>query len=182
MMQIPVETLLERVAQGNRAAFAALYSDTAGKLMGVCLRILRNRQDAEEALQEVFTRIWLRAGRYDQNKGRAMTWMIAIARNHAIDRLRAAQSARLGRDEAATPDEFPDATPGAEAQAVARGELGRIDDCFGQLDPDHATAVRGAYLDGFSYAKLAARHAVPVNTMRTWLRRSLLKLKDCLDG
>ncbi|NJM82721.1 MAG: RNA polymerase subunit sigma, partial [Tabrizicola sp.] len=77
-------------------------------------------------------------------------------------------------------DLVADPAPHAETRLAAQGEARRIADCLGQLEPDRAAAVRGAYLSGLSYADLAQRHAVPLNTMRTWLRRSLLKLKECL--
>ncbi|NHB77262.1 sigma-70 family RNA polymerase sigma factor [Rhodobacter calidifons] len=176
-MDDPIASLIAQCAAADRAAFRALYRDTSAKLMGVLLRILRERSEAEDALQEVYTRVWLRAGRYDPAKGRGMTWLIAIARNLAIDRLRA-------RPEAASDDALEtvqDNAPRAETRLIAAGEARRVSDCFATLEPDRAAAVRGAYLDGLSYLDLAARHGVPLNTMRTWLRRSLLKLKECLD-
>jgi RNA polymerase sigma-70 factor, ECF subfamily len=118
----------------------------------------------------------LRAARYDADKGRGMTWMIAIARNLAIDRLRIRPPAQS--DEGM--DTVIDSAPRAETRLVAAGEARRIADCFATLEPDRAEALRGAYLSGLSYTDLAARHSVPLNTMRTWLRRSLLKLKECL--
>jgi RNA polymerase sigma-70 factor (ECF subfamily) len=145
--------------------------------MGVLLRILRERTEAEDALQEVYTRVWLRAGRYDSAKGRGMTWLIAIARNLAIDRLRA--RVETMNDDGL--DTVADSAPRAETRLIAQGEARRVVDCFDTLDPERADAVRGAYLSGLSYVDLAARHAVPLNTMRTWLRRSLFKLKECLD-
>ncbi|WP_395539933.1 sigma-70 family RNA polymerase sigma factor [Neotabrizicola sp. sgz301269] len=180
-MEDPVADLLHRCAARDRAAFSALYRETSAKLMGVLLRILGRRSEAEDALQEVYTRAWLRAGRYDAQKGRGMTWLIAIARNHAIDRLRARrpEAEEAGEDRLA---QLADATPRAEARLVALGEVARMRDCFDQLEPDRAEAVRGAYLVGLSYAELAARHAVPLNTLRTWLRRSLLRLRECLDA
>ncbi len=177
-MDDPVADLITKCAVADREAFRALYRATSAKLMGVLLRMLGERAEAEDALQEVFTRVWLRAGRYDPAKGRGMTWLIAIARNLAIDRLRA-------RPEATSDDGLDmvkDSAPRAETRLVAQGEARRMTDCFGTLDPDKAEAVKGAYLNGLSYLDLAARHAVPLNTMRTWLRRSLLKLKECLDS
>ena len=79
-------------------------------------------------------------------------------------------------------DRLRDSAPTAETRMIAQGEAGRIADCFATLEPDRAAAVRGAYLDGQSYQDLADRYAVPLNTMRTWLRRSLLKLRECLDA
>ncbi|WP_374372117.1 sigma-70 family RNA polymerase sigma factor [Tabrizicola sp.] len=177
-MDDPVAALIAKCASSDRAAFRALYRDTSAKLMGVLLRMLKERAEAEDALQEVYTRVWLRAGRYDPAKGRGMTWLIAVARNLAIDRLRA----RPDRPSDDGLDSVPDTAPRAETRLVAQGEARRMADCFATLDPDRAEAVKGAYLNGLSYADLAARHAVPLNTMRTWLRRSLLKLKECLEA
>lgn len=144
--------------------------------------MLGTRAEAEDALQEVFTRVWVRAGRYDPALGRGLSWMIAISRNLAIDRLRARPSeGALGDDE----DEaggVADHRPGAESRLIALGEARRVVDCMGQLEPDRAAAVRGAYLQGQSYQQLADRYAVPLNTMRTWLRRSLLRLKECIES
>lgn len=178
MSDDPIAALIVKCAAADRAAFRTLYRDSSAKLMGVLLRILHERGDAEDALQEVYTRVWLRAGRYDPEKGRGMTWLIAIARNLAIDRLRARPAA--ASDDAL--ETVADSAPRAETRLVAQGEARRMADCFATLEPDRADAVKGAYLNGLSYVELAARHAVPLNTMRTWLRRSLLKLKECLEA
>lgn len=175
----PLAALLARVAAQDRAAFRALYAASSAKLHGVLLRILGNRAEAEDALQEVFTRIWLRAGRFDPEKGRAMTWMVAVTRNLAIDRLRARPDDRAGAEDDAV-DSLPDGAAGALDRLVAQGEARRVIDCMAQLEPDRAQAVRGAYLSGLSYDQLAQRHGVPLNTMRTWLRRSLIRLRECL--
>ncbi|MFP5480866.1 MAG: sigma-70 family RNA polymerase sigma factor [Alphaproteobacteria bacterium] len=176
-MDDPVADLIAKCAAADRAAFRALYRASSAKLMGVLLRILGERAEAEDALQEVYTRVWLRAGRYDPAKGRGMTWLIAVARNHAIDRLRA----RPQPSADAAVETVADTTPRAETRLVAQGDAIRMAQCFEMLEPDRAQAVRGAYLDGLSYLQLADRHGVPLNTMRTWLRRSLLKLRECLD-
>lgn len=177
-MDDPVADLITRCAAQDRAAFRALYDAASGKLMGVLLRILGTRSEAEDALQEVFTRVWLRAGRFDATRGRGMTWLIALTRNHAIDRLRARPAATEGNEVLAA---LPDAAPRAEARLAAQGEARRIAECFDTLEADRAQAVRGAYLDGLSYDQLARRFDVPLNTMRTWLRRSLLKLRECME-
>jgi RNA polymerase sigma factor (sigma-70 family) len=88
MSDDPIANHIANCATGDRAAFRALYRDSSAKLMGVLLRRLGERSEAEDALQEVYTRVWTRAGRFDATKGRGMTWLIAIARNLAIDRLR----------------------------------------------------------------------------------------------
>jgi RNA polymerase sigma-70 factor (ECF subfamily) len=106
-----------------------------------------------------------------------MTWLITITRNHCIDRLRARKTATGQMDEAV---DIADAAPGPEALAIAASEGVRIADCMGQLEPDRADAVRRAYLEGETYDELATRYGVPLNTIRTWLRRSLIKLRECL--
>ncbi len=175
----PIAVLLAGVATADRAAVRARDSAAGGKLLGVTFRILQDRSEAEDAVQEVFTRVWLNARRYDATKARGMTWLIAIARNHAIDRLRARPAPTDG-DEALLL--LRDPRPGAESRMVALGEARRIGDCFDTLEPAKAEAIRGAYLDGRSYEDLSARHGVPLNTMRSWLRRGLMKLKECLEG
>ena len=176
-MDDPIAELLLQIAAQDRAAFRQLYSASSSKLMGVLLRILGNRAESEDALQEVYTRVWLKAGRYDASKGRGMTWLIALTRNLAIDRLRQ-RSDHISDDTAM--EAAADPAPRAETRLIATGEVRRINDCFATLEPDRAAALRGAYLTGLSYADLAHRHGVPLNTMRTWLRRSLLKLKECM--
>ena len=173
-----IEKWLGRMAVGDRKAFASLYSATSAKLFGVSLRVLNNRAEAEEVLQDIYIRIWHNAGRYQVNGLSPMSWLITIARNLSIDRLRQRKGRHDGLDEAV---EIADATPGPEALAIAGSDRARIVGCMSQLEPDRADAVRRAYVMGESYAELATRYAVPLNTIRTWLRRSLIKLKDCLS-
>ncbi len=173
-----IEDLIARTALRDREAFAALYDATQATLFGICLRVLKDRTDAEDALQDVYVRIWQKAGTYAVTGHSPMTWLITLARNQAIDRLRARKPAAT---EAAAPERVPDTQPGPEAAAVMASEARRIALCMDELPPDRADAVRGAYLDGETYQTLAARHGVPLNTMRTWLRRSLAKLRECLS-
>ena len=173
-----IEALIEAVASGDRPAFEALYSATSAKLYGVALRVLRDRAEADDVLQETFLRIWNNADRYVATGLSPMTWLITIARNLAIDKLRARRRPMADMDDAA---ELPDARPGPEAAAIAAGEAARIGACLDELPTERADAVRGVYLDGATYQELATRHGVPLNTMRTWLRRSLMRLKECLS-
>lgn len=172
-----IERLIARTALKDRAAFSALYDATSAKLFSVCLRVLKSRAEAEDALQDVFLRIWNNADKYAVTGHSPMSWLITVARNLSIDRLRARRKGQSGLDEVA---EVADAQPGPEAASIASSEARRIGACFDELAPDHADAVKAAYLDGATYQLLAERHGVPLNTMRTWLRRSLMKLKECL--
>jgi RNA polymerase sigma-70 factor (ECF subfamily) len=173
-----ITKLVVRVSMKDRAAFDLLYRETSAKLFGVCLRILRDRGDAEEALQEVFVKIWTKADRFAVSDLSPISWLVAVARNHAIDVIRARRPTAVDIDAALG---VSDPSPGPEASAVASSEGERVNNCLEELESDRAGAVRGAYLNGDSYSELAERFGVPLNTMRTWLRRSLIKLKECLE-
>lgn len=173
-----ISNLIARTALRDRAAFRQLYERTSAKLFGVLLRILKDRSEAEEALQEVYVKIWQRADRYVPGGYSPISWLVAIARNHALDILRARRPIADDIDVAL---EVRDTAPDPEQAAIHKGEQERIESCLGELDEERAAAVRGAYLDGYSYEELAARYNVPLNTMRTWLRRSLIKLRECLS-
>jgi RNA polymerase sigma-70 factor (ECF subfamily) len=173
-----ISKLIVRVAMRDRTAFDALYRLTSAKLFGVCLRVLADRGEAEDALQEVYVKIWTKADRFAVSDLSPISWLVAVARNHAIDRLRQRRRPAAELDVAV---QVADPSPSPEARVVTASEGGRIDVCLDELERDRAEAVRGAYLRGESYAELAQRHAVPLNTMRTWLRRSLIKLRECLQ-
>jgi RNA polymerase sigma-70 factor, ECF subfamily len=176
-----IADLLGRVALRDRAAFSLIYQRCSAKLFAICIRILKDRNDAEEAMQDIFVKIWQKAGSYAGNGdgANAFAWIAAIARYHCIDRLRQRKPPTEELDVVA---ELPDLGPDPERHAILRSEGARIDSCLEALDPDRAQAVRQAYVEGMSYQELAERFAVPLNTMRTWLRRSLLKLRECMDG
>ncbi|WP_396120250.1 sigma-70 family RNA polymerase sigma factor [Devosia aquimaris] len=182
MTQTPsqdIAELISRCALRDRAAFRLLYERTSAKLFGVTLRILRDRSEAEEAVQEVYVKIWQRADRYVAGTTSPISWLVAVARNHSLDVLRARRPPSDDIDEAI---DIADSGPSPERATQDNQQRGQIENCLGTLEPDRADAVRGAYLDGYSYEELASRYAVPLNTMRTWLRRSLIKLKDCLSA
>jgi RNA polymerase sigma-70 factor (ECF subfamily) len=176
--QTEIEQLIARIAMGDRESFSRLYDAVAPKLLGVALRVLGDRANAEDAMQEAFVKIWRNADRYAVTGHSPMTWLITIARNTAIDRLR---RQRPVEDIEPMAEVLPAAGACGEAAAMARSDAARIMACLDELAPDRRDAVRGAYLDGRSYADLAAHHDVPLNTMRTWLRRSLLRLRECMS-
>jgi RNA polymerase sigma-70 factor (ECF subfamily) len=172
-----IADLIAQCALRDRRAFRRLYERTNAKLFGVTLRILKNRHDAEEAIQEVYVKIWQRADRYIPGTTSPISWLVAVARNHCLDILRAKRPVNEDID---TVLDIADGALTPEQAASANEERGKIDHCLQTLESDKAEAVRGAYLDGYSYEELATRFSVPLNTMRTWLRRSLIRLKDCL--
>lgn len=172
-----LEDMMARITLRDRDALASLYDATSAKLFGVCLRVLQNRSEAEDVLHDVYLRVWQKADTYAVTGHSPMTWLITVTRNMSIDQLRKRRP-ETGSDDAMVL--VADAGPSPEAAAIASSERARIEACMGELESDRADAVRAAYLEGETYRDLAARFGVPLNTMRTWLRRSLMKLRDCL--
>ena len=129
-------------------------------------------------MQEIYIKIWRNADRFGPSRYSPISWLVAVARNHAIDRLRARKPEPVDIEDA---PEIADVAPGPEQSAIAASRSGQIENCLDELENRKADAVRGAYLDGMSYQELSERHGIPLNTMRTWLRRSLIKLKECLE-
>jgi RNA polymerase sigma-70 factor (ECF subfamily) len=172
---------LMRVAAGDRAALRLVYQDTSAKLFGVCLRILNDRSEAEDVLQEVFVTVWRRAATFDPRRASPITWLVAIARNRSIDRLRSsAMSRRTEPIEAA--EAVRDSAPSAAERVELTQQHVRLAGCLEELEPRQAVAIRAAFLDGATYEELAARMAVPLGTMKSWIRRGLLKLRACLEA
>lgn len=169
---------LAAVGHEDREAFAELYRATSSRLFGVILRMVRERAEAEDLLQDVFVNIWRRAEAFDSARGNAMTWLIALARNRTIDRLREHREAALDElDALAIPSEDP--TPAALAEATEARQ--RLEECMQRLEPQQRGVVREAFFSGASYSELATRLSVPLGTMKSWIRRSLMQLKVCLD-
>lgn len=177
--QADLAALIRATASGEQAALGALYERTAAKLLGVVVRIVRDRGQAEDVLQEVYIRVWQNARSYSPEAGRPMTWLITIARNRAIDVVRARREVAMpqnadGRDiseQVADPRD-------REAELVASDELKR---CLDRLDDIQRRCLLDAYHDGLSREELAARYARPVNTIKTWLHRTAHSLRSCIE-
>ena len=169
-----IEELIARVALQDRAAFAELYDATSAKLFAVAMRVSGGRGAAEDAMHDAYIKIWRNAGRYRVTGHSPMTWLITIVRNTAIDNLRARARSDVADVGAGT------AAPTPEQAAVAASEARRLRECLDELPEERRDAVVGAYLDGRTYADLAAQFDVPLNTMRTWLRRGLIALRECV--
>ena len=174
------EALLAQVALGNRAAFAALYRATANRLFGICLRVLGDRAEAEEVLQEVYTAVWRKAAQYDARQGTVMSWLGIAARNRAIDRLRErpARGALGALDLAAA---LADPAPSPEQEAQASNDRARLASCLEQLEPRRRSLIREAFFGGFTYEELARRTQAPLGSVKSWVRRGLLQLRACLE-
>jgi RNA polymerase sigma-70 factor (ECF subfamily) len=170
--------LLGRIAAGDRAAVHHLYNQVSMKLLGVVQRILNDRQEAEDVVQDVFVTIWRKAAEYDAGRASPNAWMLTIARNRAIDRLRARRIRPSAPVEEAAPvvDEAARADSLADANDAAR----TVHQALSGLDPRHAAVIRAAYLDGLSYDELSAREGVPVGTIKTWVFRGLRRMRGGL--
>lgn len=171
--------LMSQVAAGDRAALRRLYQATSAKLFGVVLRILSDREESEDVLQDVYVTIWRRADRYEAGLASVMTWLSTIARNRAIDRLRA--RGPLAYAEQVEEMEIADGQPGAEALLAAAQDAGRLHGCLGELDDRTQTVIRTAFFEGVTYEALAARMDTPLGTVKSWIRRGLMRLKGCLE-
>lgn len=172
-----VEALVATGAE-DRAAFATLYRLTSAKLFGICLRICGEKGAAEDVLSDVYLTVWRRAGAYEPGRASPISWLATIARNRAIDWRRSA-----GRRPAVGLDQAPDVAdedPSAEQRLIRGEESQRLHLCLDELDDKQRGAIRSAFFGGLTYAELAERDGVPLGTMKSWVRRGLIRLKDCL--
>lgn len=176
-----ISAALARVATGDRAALEQIYRDTSAKLFGVLLRILNDRSEAEDVLQEVYITVWNKAGVFDPARASPITWLVAIARNRAIDRLRSGGTVRKSSDPIDAAAEISDPSPDAATLLEGDDERRRLAACLDELDGKTSGAIRSAFLDGLTYEQLAERAGIPLGTMKSWIRRGLMKLRACLD-
>jgi len=170
--------LLRSVASGEKAALEDLYARTSAKLYGICLRLLGNPNEAEDVLQETYLTVWRKAGSFDPERASPITWLAVLTRNKAIDRLRRRSAASEPIEAAA---EIADDRPSADSLVEAAEDRARLAGCLGELEPRHGALIRAAFADGLSYSQLAERESVPLGTMKSWMRRSLLRLRGCLE-
>ncbi|MEL6540597.1 MAG: sigma-70 family RNA polymerase sigma factor [Pseudomonadota bacterium] len=170
-----------RLANGDSAALQEIYSATRVKLFGICLRILGDRKEAEDALQDVYVNLWQRADRYDPQRASPISWLATFARNRAIDRLRTGK-VRSGAVPVEEASPLPDEAPLADALLVDAERDAQIHQCLKGLDENAQTYIRAAFFEGQTYAQLAETADVPLGTMKSWIRRGLMKLRACLEA
>lgn len=171
---------LGRVAAGERDALHSIYENSRGRLFGICYRVCNDPNAAEDVLQDVYVKIALTARYFDAARGSALAWLSTIARNSAIDWQRArARSGKLF-------------DPSDEADARARllkddawDQLDTRRDilgCMETLTADQRTAIEESFFIGLTYAELAEREDKPLGTVKSWIRRGLKRLRECLEG
>jgi RNA polymerase sigma factor (sigma-70 family) len=184
--------LLARVGLGDRAAFASLYQATSAHLYGVILRINPDRAQAEELLQDIFVNIWRSAGGFDAARAQPMTWLTSIARNRAIDSLRrrkttvATVSSHVAGDEG-DDDDFdrlaatPSDAAGPLELLLQAAQAREVTHCVGELSAEQQQCIALTYYQGLTNSEVADHLAQPLGTVKSWVRRALMALKDCLD-
>jgi RNA polymerase sigma factor (sigma-70 family) len=170
--------LLERTAAADRTAFKSLYDQTSSRVFGILLRLLRDRELAEDVTQETYVSIWRKAHLYNADLAQPMTWIVAIARNRAIDEIRKRRDVRALPAEADADQVYDEQGLTAEDRLASRDGLSR---CMETLDQRHKAMIKLAYVDGYSREELSRRFDLSVNTVKTWLRRGLGSLKQCLE-
>jgi len=178
LMQTELVWLLGAVARGDETAFERLYAATRAKIYGVLLRILGRPALAEEVMKETYLKIWRTADGFDPTIASPTTWMVAIARNRAIDIVR--KRGDLSVDDEPDAPEPASESPQPLARREMTEELKRLLSCLGRLDPEKQRIVLLAYYSGWSRDQLAQKLDIPVNTIKTWLRRSLLEIRECM--
>ena len=176
----PLASLLAACARRDAAAFERLYRETSPKLFGVALRILRREDWAEDVLQECYARIWDHAQDYRAGLAAPMTWMTSIVRNRCLDWMRRPKLEVIDEEgeliEAAASD-----APGPLAELEASADARALRNCMETLDAKQRQAIALAYFDGLSHSELASHLQEPLGTVKTWVRRGLLRLKSCLE-
>jgi RNA polymerase sigma-70 factor (ECF subfamily) len=180
--------MLARVALGDRAAFAALYKAVSAQLLGVILRIQRDRAQAEDVLQEIFVTIWRAAQGFDAARAQPMTWLTSIARNRAIDSLRrnkteVATVSAVGDDDDNAPnlvDTLPSDLDGPLEMLSQAAQARAVTHCIGALSAEQQQCVALAYYQGLSHSEVAQHLRQPLGTVKSWVRRALMALKECL--
>jgi RNA polymerase sigma-70 factor (ECF subfamily) len=177
----PLTELIGRSALRDRRAFAGLYRLTSAKLYAVALRIVRREDWAEEVLQESFVNIWNHIGDYSAQKSAPMTWMTAIVRNRALDWLRRPSQERGSADYDLLLEALPDDAPGPESLLEHARDARMLAECLQALSGSQRQCITLAYVHGLSHAELAAHLREPLGTVKTWIRRGLERLRNCLE-
>ena len=169
-----LDNLLEAVASGNQKAFRAVYDRASPLLFAICVRLMRDRDLAQDVLQEAMTRIWRKAHLFDRAKGNALAWMTVVTRNCALSRIAAAPPPSTSLDDtgvlaAVEARAFDDPLTGAEMRR-----------CLNKLNDKYRKCVTLIYLNGLSYEELAAEMGAPLGSVKSWVRRAVRELGICM--
>ena len=170
------ESAIEACARGDRFALRALYEREARWLLGVAQRIVRDRDTAQDVLQEAFLLVWQRASTYQRPLGSARGWIYTVVRHRALDEARRIRRETFVSDD---PDTIADTT--VTAQAMPHSDVEALNKCLDTLDERKRDCIVSAFVEGYTHEQIAQKLAAPVGTVKSWIRRGLLALKDCLS-
>ena len=171
---------LARIARGDQLAFAELYDRHARLVFSLALRILQDRADAEDVVQEVFAQVWAQAGRYDAGRGAVAAWMLVLTRSRAIDKLRARRARPETAAESGTAESVVDLSATQDLELLSAEQVGRLQRALKELPEAQRTALELAYYEGLTHAEVAARLAEPLGTVKTRIRQAVIKLRESL--
>ena len=167
------EVCLLACARGDHRALHQLYEQDSSRLLGVALRITRNKALAEDIVHDAFIKIWHGARSFDPLRGSARGWVFSVTRHLALDVVRSA-----GRDVPLDDQYEPMAEPAQTVEFAARS--GQIHQCLERLDPTRRTCILHAYVDGYSHSEIAQKLSTPLGTVKAWIKRSLAALRECM--
>lgn len=173
------DSLMRRVANGDRSALAAIFDLEAARLIAIAKRIVRRRELAEDVVQEAFVTIWRKAALFDHERGAARAWMTTIVRHRALNLIR--DGSRLDFHDADQLATLGDRAADADAAYAGLPETEDLKRCLDQLEPERRRSIVMAYVVGFSHGEIAAHLGAPVGTVKAWIRRGVASLKECLS-
>ncbi len=174
------QAALARVARGDQSALAELYDRHARRVFSLAVRILREHADAEDVVQEVFTQVWVQAGRYDTARGAVAAWMLMMARSRAIDRLRSRQARPEAAAESRAAENVPDAARPQDLDLLSTEQVAHLRNALNELPGAQRVALELAYYEGLTHTEIAARLAEPLGTVKTRIRQAVLRLRESL--
>lgn len=171
--------LMRRIELRDPDALGLFYDRYAGLVFALALRVLRDRGESEELVEDVFIELWRRSERYDAARGAPMTYLVTLARSRAIDRRRSLVSRKRGTESAVAADS-PGDVPDPSAAAVLAENAKRVQAALAQLEFDYRQAVEMAFFDGLTHTQIAEKLNKPLGTVKTYIRQGLIRLRDCL--
>ncbi|MEO7007361.1 MAG: ECF RNA polymerase sigma factor SigK [Terrimesophilobacter sp.] len=176
---VSLDALLQQVAQGDQLAFSNLYDGIAPRVFGLVRRVLIDHAQSEEVTQEVFLEIWQSASRFEPNKGKAMTWILTMARRRAIDRIRSSQAGRDRDTRVGLRDYEPEYDEVAESVEI-RVEAKKVDTAMRELSDVQRQVISLAYYGGSSHSEIAQTLGVPIGTVKTRMRDGMIRLRNLM--
>ena len=171
---------LARMAHGDESALAELYDRHARLVFSLALRILQNRADAEDVVQEVFAQVWTQARRYEGERGAVAAWMLMMARSRAIDRLRARRARPETGGHTPATQNVADASPTQDLQLLSSEEVRKLREALDALPAVQRAALELSYYEGLTHVEIADRLSEPLGTVKTRIRQAVIKLRESL--